>query len=95
MTPAEDMLRFDGNEPEPSDHVYGAVPPVAVNCATYPALTVPVGTLVVEIVRGAASAVAVQAMTRAIANSNRTNTVWFLIIFFITAANPPTLWQVP
>jgi hypothetical protein len=41
--PPDERLNPPGNEPELNDHVYGDVPPAAVNVWEYDAPTVPVG----------------------------------------------------
>ncbi len=57
ITPLEDSARPSGNAPEVRDHVYGVVPPVAVNICEYAAPRLPEGRDVVVIESGGGSTV--------------------------------------
>src|ERR1700675_4775920 len=53
ITPAAERVSPAGREPELVDQVYGDVPPVAFICVLYAWPTVPFGTLVVTMPKGA------------------------------------------
>ena len=57
MDPPADRLNPAGNDPLASDHVYGAVPPVALSDCAYTVPTLPSGRDVVAIVGGLGLAV--------------------------------------
>jgi hypothetical protein len=57
IMPPEDSARPSGNAPEARDHVYGVVPPVAVNVCEYAPPTLPEGRDVVVIESGGGSTV--------------------------------------
>jgi len=57
ITPLGDSVRPSGNPPEARDHVYGVVPPVAVNVCEYAPPTLPEGRDVVVIESGGGSIV--------------------------------------
>jgi hypothetical protein len=56
ILPAADRVRPAGKLPDPTDHAYGGLPPVADRVWLYSAPTVAVGTAVVVILSGAAPA---------------------------------------